>query len=233
MLLPFRKMLTLINNFSKKIRAFVCLMATCTTVAWLAFAAPVRIQLPREVETFKPGNGFEIANAQCLICHSADYVAIQPPMPRAFWKGSVQKMQQKYGASIPDEQVEPLVGYLVKTYGTEKSDREEPAAALTRKADSAVPPSTGSTDLTATAEGGKLAAKFGCAGCHSVDRKIVGPAFKDIALKYRGHVEAFEKVSHQIIQGGGGQWGTIPMPPFPRLSAAEVKALSDWVLGQK
>jgi len=226
-------MLTPLNNFPRQIRPFVCLMATCTTVAWFAFAAPVKIELPHETETFKPGNGFEVANAQCLICHSADYVAIQPPMSRAFWKSSVQKMQQKYGAAIPDEQVEPLVGYLVKTYGTEKSDRGESGAASTRKADSAVPSSTGLADLTATVEGGKLAAKFGCAGCHSVDRKIVGPAFKDIALKYRGHADAFEKVSHQIIQGGGGQWGTIPMPPFPRLSAGEVKAISDWVLGQK
>jgi mono/diheme cytochrome c family protein len=91
---------------------------------------PVKFELPRETETFKPGNGFEIANAQCLICHSADYVAIQPPMSRAFWKGSVQKMQQKYGAIIPDEQVEPLVGYWSRP-GTEKSDREEPAGTLT------------------------------------------------------------------------------------------------------
>ncbi|MEO8428708.1 MAG: c-type cytochrome [Verrucomicrobiota bacterium] len=221
------------NHFSRKIQAFVCLMATSTTVAWLAFAAPVKIELPRETETFKPGNGFEIANAHCLICHSADYVAIQPPLARAFWKNSVQKMQQKYGATIPEEQVEPLVGYLVKTYGTEKSEREKLTAGLTPRADIAAPSSTDPTDPAATAEGGKLAAKFGCAGCHSVDRKIVGPAFKDIAAKYRGHVDALEKVSHQIIQGGGGQWGTIPMPPFPRLSAAEVKALSDWVLGQK
>jgi len=202
-------------------------------VAWFAFAAPMKIELPRETETFKPGNGFEIANAQCLICHSADYVAIQPPMSRAFWKSSVQKMQQKYGAIIPEEQVEPLVVYLVKNYGTEKSDREEPAGELSRKVDNAVSSSTDSTALAAATEGGKLAARFGCAGCHSVDRKIVGPAFKDIALKYRGHADAFEKISHQIMQGGGGQWGTIPMPPFPRLSVAEVKVLSDWVLGQK
>ena len=225
-------MLTLLNNFSKQIRALVCVV-TCTMVAWFAFAAPMKIELPRETETFKPGNGFEIANAQCLICHSADYVAIQPPMSRAFWKSSVQKMQQKYGAIIPEEQVEPLVVYLVKNYGTEKSDREEPAGELSRKVDNAVSSSTDSTALAAATEGGKLAARFGCAGCHSVDRKIVGPAFKDIALKYRGHADAFEKISHQIMQGGGGQWGTIPMPPFPRLSVAEVKVLSDWVLGQK
>jgi len=158
-------------------------------------ALALDIQLPPETTAFKQDLGAEIANAQCLICHSVEYVAMQPPMPLTFWKSSIQKMQQKYGAIIPDEQVEPLVGYLVKTYGTEKSDREEPAATLTRKADSVVPSSTESTDLTATAAGGKLAARFGCAGCHSVDKKIVGPAFKDIALKYRGHADAFEKVS--------------------------------------
>jgi sulfite dehydrogenase len=228
-----RQAITLLNRFLKQLRAFACITATCTIVVWLGFTAPVKIELPRETESFKPGSGFEIANAQCLICHSADYVAIQPPLSRAFWKSSVQKMQQKYGALIPEEQIEPLVGYLAKTYGTEKSDRDEPAAPLARKADSVVLSPGDSTALNATAQGGKLAANLGCSGCHSVDRKIVGPAFKDIALKYRGHADAFEKVSHQIIQGGGGQWGTIPMPPFPRLSDAEVKALSDWVLGQK
>src|SRR5437016_1328262 len=71
-------------------------------------AESLTIQLPLETQTFRRAPGFEIANAQCLVCHSEDYVAIQPPLPVSYWKSNVQKMQQKYGADIPDEQVEPL-----------------------------------------------------------------------------------------------------------------------------
>src|SRR5436190_6389902 len=75
------------------------------------------IQLPLETGTFKQDTGAEMANGQCLICHSIEYVTMQPPMPRAFWKSAVQKMQQKYGAPITDAQVDPLTDYLTRNYG--------------------------------------------------------------------------------------------------------------------
>src|SRR3954471_14445483 len=75
------------------------------------------IQLPPETGAFKQDVGAELANGQCLICHSVEYVTTQPPMLRAFWKASVQKMQQKYGAPVPEAQVEPLVDYLTRNYG--------------------------------------------------------------------------------------------------------------------
>src|SRR5215831_5887329 len=80
-----------------------------------SFAAEIR--LPLETEAFKEDPGAEIANAHCLICHSVEYVSIQPPLSRSFWKSSVQKMQQKYGATIPEDQIERLVDYLTKNYG--------------------------------------------------------------------------------------------------------------------
>src|SRR6266850_5960064 len=80
-------------------------------------AVALDIQLPPETVAFKQDVGAEIANGQCLTCHSVEYVAIQPPMQRAFWKAEVQKMQQKYGAPIPQEQVEAVVDYLTKNYG--------------------------------------------------------------------------------------------------------------------
>jgi cytochrome c551/c552 len=185
------------------------------------------IQLPQETRTFKPGPGFEIANAQCLICHSEDYVAIQPALPRTFWKSNVQKMQQKYGAPIPDNQIDPLVSYLATTYGADKTSASKASTSGTTETKE---PSAILAD-TSSAAGGQLAAKFGCLSCHSPEKKIVGPPLKEIATKYKGQADAFEKVSRQITKGGGGQWGPIPMPPFPQLSGAEVRALSEWVLG--
>jgi hypothetical protein len=81
--------------------------------------AETRVALPPETARFKAGPGVEVATAQCLICHSADYVSTQPRMGRSFWKANVQKMQQKYGAPIPDNQVERVVDYLVQAYGKE------------------------------------------------------------------------------------------------------------------
>ena len=89
------------------------------TLSSAAQAAPL-ITLPPEPLKLKPGAGSELATGQCLVCHSAHYISTQPVFPRAFWKASVEKMQKKYGAPIPDNQVAPLVEYLVHTYGDEK-----------------------------------------------------------------------------------------------------------------
>ena len=94
--------------------------------AWPVIAEEVKITLPSETNHFKPGPGSEIAASQCVLCHSADYISTQPPMPRAFWKAGVQKMQKVYGAPLPDAQVERLVEYLVKNYGDEKPGGKAP-----------------------------------------------------------------------------------------------------------
>lgn len=80
-------------------------------------AEPVKIKLPQETAKLKPGPGQELANAQCLICHSADYISTQPPLLRLNWKNIVVKMRDKYGAKLTDEQVETLADYLIKSYG--------------------------------------------------------------------------------------------------------------------
>ena len=190
-------------------------------------AATLKIDLPLERETFPPGAGSELANAQCLICHSADYVKIQPSLSRAFWKASVQKMQQKYGAEIPVDQVEPLASYLAKTFGVEQS-ASTATASNTENSISKTKPKA-AVDTGETADGPSLAGKFGCLGCHAREKKIVGPAFKDIAKKYDGRADALEKITNQITRGGGGAWGPVPMPPFPQIPATDVAALSRWI----
>lgn len=72
-------------------------------------------KLPEEKPAFKPGA--DLAMANCLICHSHEYITTQPPFTRDQWKASVTKMQQKYGAPITAENVEPLLDFLVKSYG--------------------------------------------------------------------------------------------------------------------
>ena len=85
------------------------------------FSRAETIQLPPETATFKAGPGVDVVNAQCLVCHSAGYVSIQSPnRPRSYWQGVVMKMKKTFGAQIPDDQVDPIVNYLVKTYGDGK-----------------------------------------------------------------------------------------------------------------
>lgn len=186
-------------------------------------ASALDIQLPPETGTFRQDTGAEIANGQCLICHSVEYVTMQPPMPRPFWKGSVQKMQQKYGAPVPDAQVEALVDYLTRNYGvTTNVTPTQPAV-----------PTPAQQSAATTSDGPKLAARYGCFGCHNPTIKIVGPAYREIAAKYKSDSEAGVKIDQQIHQGGSGRWGPIIMPPFPQISAAETKILTDWILALK
>jgi cytochrome c len=78
-----------------------------------------------------------------------------------------------------------------------------------------------------------LAQKSGCTACHSVDKKIVGPAYKDVAAKYKGDKSAEAKLVAKVKAGGSGVWGPIPMPPNTQVSEADVKKLVEWVLSLK
>ncbi|MEY8877218.1 MAG: c-type cytochrome [Leptothrix sp. (in: b-proteobacteria)] len=78
-----------------------------------------------------------------------------------------------------------------------------------------------------------LARAKGCLGCHAVDKKVLGPAYKDVAAKYAGQKDAADKLVQKILKGGGGVWGPVPMPAVNGVSAAEAKTLVTWVLSQK
>jgi cytochrome c len=78
-----------------------------------------------------------------------------------------------------------------------------------------------------------LAQKKACMACHAVDKKLVGPAYKEVAAKYAGQKDAAAKLAEKIQKGGSGVWGAVPMPANPGVNAAEAKQLADWVLTQK
>ena len=78
-----------------------------------------------------------------------------------------------------------------------------------------------------------LAQKKSCMACHANDKKLVGPAYKDVAAKYAGQKDAADKLATKIQKGGVGVWGQIPMPANPAVSADEAKQLAAWVLAIK
>lgn len=75
-----------------------------------------------------------------------------------------------------------------------------------------------------------LATAKGCLACHQVQIKVVGPAYKDVAAKYKGGADAATVLAGKIKSGGVGTWGQIPMPPQPTLSDDEAAKLAAWVL---
>lgn len=79
-----------------------------------------------------------------------------------------------------------------------------------------------------------LSAKAACVACHAVDRKGVGPSYKEIAAKYKGDAKAAALLAQRVRKGSSGVWGAVAMPPTPpeRLSDAELKTLVAWVLKQ-
>ncbi|MEE8321422.1 MAG: c-type cytochrome [Gammaproteobacteria bacterium] len=87
-----------------------------------------------------------------------------------------------------------------------------------------------STGLTIAHADETLAKNNNCMTCHGVDNKLVGPAFKDIAAKYKGGSGASGNLVSKVKNGGAGVWGEIPMPPNAAVSDADVKTLVDWIL---
>ena len=78
-----------------------------------------------------------------------------------------------------------------------------------------------------------LATAKNCMACHAVDKKLVGPSYKDVAAKYAGQQDAVEKLSAKVIKGGSGVWGPIPMPANAQVTPDEAKKLIAWILTQK
>jgi len=125
-----------------------------------------------------------------------------------------------------------------------------PAAAVPAPSSSAAPTAGTATAAGATAAaapsatasagapldlaaGEALMQKDGCGACHAVDKKIVGPAYQDVAAKYQGDAGALAKLSQKVKTGGAGVWGPVPMPPNLQVADGDIKALVSWILALK
>ncbi len=98
------------------------------------------------------------------------------------------------------------------------------AFSLTALTALSAPPAFADTDL---------ATKKNCMACHAIDKKQVGPSYKDVATKYAGQKDAVEKLTQKVMKGGAGVWGAIPMPANPQVSDVEAQQLVEWIMSQK
>lgn len=208
--------------------ALTLFSALAACLAGGAIAAPAAIQLPPETAKLKPSAmpGYAIATQKCSICHSADYIQLQPAgMNVSQWTAEVTKMQHAYGAPLTEEDIKLVGEYLAVSYGSAKAmpvaDAKAPAAPV-----AAAPAQSGAKDAMALLNANT------CLSCHAADKKVVGPAYKDVAAKYKGDAQALAKVEASIRNGGSGKWGQIPMPPFAQLSDVDVKTMATWILAR-
>jgi len=91
--------------------------AVFASLALLNLGAMENWKLPPETAKLKPGPGAGLVIANCMLCHSADYISTQPPLTRIGWKAAVEKMRVKYGAPIATNKVDEIADYLTATYG--------------------------------------------------------------------------------------------------------------------
>jgi cytochrome c len=78
----------------------------------------------------------------------------------------------------------------------------------------------------------ELAKKHGCVACHTTDKKLVGPSYKEVAAKYRDDKSAEAKLFDKVKKGGQGVWGQVPMPPNAAVPDGDIKTLVKWILSQ-
>ena len=81
--------------------------------------------------------------------------------------------------------------------------------------------------------GEDLLKKSGCTACHSIDKKVVGPSYKEVAAKYRGDKDAATKLAEKVKKGGSGTWGPVPMPPNATVPDSDIKTLVAYILALK
>jgi cytochrome c5 len=152
---------------------------------------------------------------------------------------------------LSDVEVQRAVVYMANNAGASFKEpaAPAPAAVATAGAPAVVAPAAATTPAPAApaaaptaaaapaaldmASGQAMMQKDGCAACHAMDKKIVGPSYQEVAAKYKGDKDALNKLVAKVKAGGSGVWGAVPMPPNPQVPDADVKALVSWILSLK
>lgn len=166
-------------------------------------------------KTLTPGKGSELTTARCVICHDATHIT-RSRLSRAEWEDNIQVMITR-GMPIAPDEIPIVVDYLATYY----SHDAVPAAASAVAAVAVEDPVQ------------KLLTSNACVACHAIERKVVGPGFREIAQRYQGDSAAPDKLARKIREGGAGVWGPTPMPPHPQLGSADLALIVAWVMRQK
>ena len=167
-------------------------------------------------ERLIPGPGSTLTENKCKICHELQHIRRAQLSPGE-WADNLRNMKER-GTPMTDDEIRVIHEYLAAYY-----NRDKPAPA----------PSPDTLAAGGDDPVQKLLNANACNGCHSIDKRVVGPAFREVAAKYAGDQSAPARLAAKIRRGGQGVWGAVPMPPNPSLQEADLRRITAWVLEQK
>jgi cytochrome c len=171
-------------------------------------------------ESLVPGPGAELTQAKCAICHEIEHV-VRSRQSRAEWEETMRRMVER-GAPLTPDEIRSITDYLATYY-----NREGPSAAAQAASAQAAAAQAQADPVI------QLLNRNACLGCHAVEKPVVGPAFREVATRYKSDPAAATRLAKKLKEGGQGAWGQVPMPPNPGLTDADAKLIVEWVLTRK
>jgi len=203
----------------KEPQVFVIAAALFVLTAAGMAMAPSVAQEEDAPRTLVPGKGSDLTTARCATCHDARHIT-RAKLSRGEWEDNIRNMRER-GAPMEPREVPVILDYLSAYY-----NRDTPAPAPDPAA--AGYGVEGGGDPVA-----RLLTGHACVACHTLDKRVVGPSFREVAARFAGDAGAAGKLMKKIREGGAGGWGSVPMPPHPQLSDAELSTMVGWILQQR
>jgi cytochrome c len=176
-------------------------------------------QEPEPPRTLTPGKGSDLTTARCATCHDARHIT-RVRLSRGEWEDNIKNMRER-GAPMAPEEVPIMLDYLSTYY-----NRDSPPPAPDPSA-AGFGLGGGGDPVT------RLLNANACVACHTLDKRVVGPSFREVAAKFSGDKDAAAKLMKKVREGGAGNWGKVPMPPNPAVSDADLKQMVGWILQQR
>jgi cytochrome c551/c552 len=207
-------------------------------------------------------SGEDTYKAVCAACHAQGIAGAPKIGDNAAWaphikeglatlaKNAINGVQSPKGVMPPrggnpaltDWEVTAAAVYMANQSGASFKEPPKPAASAAAAAPAAAPalvaaaaapPAAAPAAAPAAGDASALLQKNGCLACHALDKKVLGPSYKEVAAKYAGDKDAAAALEKKVKAGGVGVWGQIPMPPNPAASDADVQAMVKYILAQK
>ncbi|HEX9396510.1 MAG TPA: c-type cytochrome [Burkholderiales bacterium] len=160
------------------------------------------------------GPGSTLTENKCKICHELQHIR-RSPLSRGEWADNLRNMKAR-GTPMSEAEMAVILDYLAAYY-----NREKPA------------PAPSPDTLVSANPMQQLLERHACSGCHALDRRVVGPSFKEIAARYGSDAKAVAALIKKVRDGSRGTWGPVPMPPNSGVSEADARTLAGWILQQR
>ena len=159
------------------------------------------------------GPGSTLTENKCKICHELQHIQRAQLSPGE-WADNLKNMKER-GTPMDEAEMAVIHKYLSTYYNRAQAAPAPSPDTLAAGGDDPVQ---------------KLLNANACLGCHAPDKRVVGPAFREIAAKYAGDAGAAARLAAKVRSGGAGAWGQVPMPPNPGIADAELRAMVSWIL---